>query len=127
MERDFNFDRRIEVDGLTYICDVTHCNDTEYWHCADAKALAKWLTDNGAEVKEIDDSGCPQCLEVDRTIYHFQGEVFRLNQCGTDLFDWLRSSSVGEFTYYFKNIVFHMADGRFLSAFRDDISNFVAI
>lgn len=113
--------RRITIDGLTYICNVSHDDEVEYWSVANAKRLAEFLTGNGYEVTAIDDAGLPQRVEIDKSVFNFQGEVYHLNQC-EDLIEWTQASVVGEFSYYYDKIVFHTSDG-FVAAYRDDINN----
>ena len=113
--------RRILIDGLWYICNLSHRDNIEYWSVANAKRLAEFLTSNGYEVTAIDDAGLPQRVEIDKSVFNFQGEVYHLNQC-EDLIEWTQASVVGEFSYYYDKIVFHTSDG-FVAAYRDDINN----
>lgn len=122
----YRIERRVLIDGLWYICHLSYSDTIEHWSCANAKLVADYLTKQGLEVIGIDDSGLPQRVDVDTTIYNFLGEVFHLNQC-EDIFEWFRSSVAGEFTHYYKHLVFHMADDRFISAYADDITNYIEV
>lgn len=118
--------RRVLIDRIWYICNLSYSDTIEHWECANAKLVADYLTKQGLKVVSIDDSRKPQRIDVDTTIYHFLGEVFHLNQC-EDIFEWFRTSNKGEFTHYYKHLVFHVAGDKFLSAYADDINNYIQI
>lgn len=42
------------------------------------------------------------------------------------LSDWFANSSVGEFTRYYSDVIFHCSDG-FFAASRNDLTNFCGI
>lgn len=118
--------RRILIGDVTYICDLSHRENTEFWSCANAELLAKWLRENGAIVLATECNDLPQKVMVDRSHYRFNGEVYILKQCEGNIFEWFAGSEVGHFTYYYDNIVFKTSDG-VIAAHRDDISNVVKI
>ena len=118
--------RRILINGIHHLCEVTHTDNIEHWSVADAEDVSEELIKNGVDVLSIDCSKLPNKIEVDRAVYHFLHETFTLNQCETDLLNWFRDSKVGEFTYYYQNVVFHRADGCY-AAYRNDISNYIRI
>lgn len=115
-------ERRIEIDGLTYICNVCHDGETEYWSVSNAKELAEFLEQQGYKVRRIVTETCPQSVWVDKNIRIFNDDPYCLSQCEGDLIEWLNDSMCGDFTYYYDKVVFATEDG-FVAAYRDDISN----
>lgn len=114
--------KRITIDGLTYICNVSHDDEKEYWSCANAKLVADYLTQNGYDVAAVHNDGCPQMVEVNKNIRYFNGETYLLKQCEGDLCEWIRGSLIGDFTYYFDKVLFNTDDG-FVAAYSEDINN----
>ena len=118
--------RRIEIDGVTYICNVSHTEETEFWSCAKEQLIADFLKRNGAEVIDAYRGDVTGVVVVERTIYHFQGALYMLHQCEGDLFEWFSDAMCGDFTYYYDKIVF-CTDNGFVAAYRDNISNIIKI
>jgi hypothetical protein len=117
--------RRILIDDVTYICEVTYSGDTEFWSCSRSRGeqIADFLRNNGAMVNSCEFDGMYCRIEVDRSRYTFMGESYwMLNQCDGDLVTWLHDSLEGDFTYYYDKIIFNTEDG-FVAAYRDDINN----
>ena len=112
---------RVLIDGLWYVCNRTHRNEIEYWSVANAKVLAEFLKSKGYAVVAIDEVSTPQRVEINKYFFYFQGEEYHLNQCD-DLIEWVKTSKVGEFSFYYDKLVFHTSDG-FIAAYRDDINN----
>ena len=52
----------------------------------------------------------------------FQGDIYKLNQCEDNIWQWFIDSKVYEFTYFFSQVVFHTPKGIY-SAYKDNISN----
>ena len=119
--------RRIEIDGLTYICNVSHTEDTEWLSCSNGEEVAEFLKNNGVVVNDYYHDGFKWTIEIDRTRYNFMGEEYWvLNQCEGDLFEWFNDAMCGDFTYYYDKIVFCTSDG-FIAAYRNDITNTIKI
>ena len=114
--------RNVLIGGVTYICDVTHTDNIQYWTTANAKLVAEHLMKNGAKVISIDDTGCPQRLCVDKGVYYFLGNEYTLKEIESDLVDWCVDSRNGQFTYYYDKVVFNTKNGIY-AAYRDNISN----
>lgn len=114
--------RRIVIGNVTYICNLSHDDEKEYWSCANAKLVAEYLKNNGYSVVAINDDGCPQSVEVRSNLRYFNQKAYTLNQC-EDLLEWLRDSYIGEFTIFYDKVLFNTEDG-FIAAYRDDINNF---
>ena len=114
--------RRIVIGNVTYICNLSHDDETEYWSVANAKKLAEHLKKNGYKVMQVNDKDCPQSVWVKKNEHTFKGEIYFLNQCEGDLIDWVGSSMVNDFTYYYDKILFNTEQG-FVAAYRDDINN----
>ena len=114
--------RRITIDGLTYICNVSHDDEIEYWSVANGKKLAEYLKAQGCEIVGVDDMLMPHMVRVKKNFRYFNDEIFCLKQCEGDLIDWMKDSFCGEFTYYYDKIIFDTEDG-FVAAYRDDINN----
>lgn len=115
-------ERRIEIDGLTYICHVSHDGETEYWSVSNANELAEFLKKQGYKVTRIVTETCPQSVWVDKNIRIFNDDPYFLNQCEGDLIEWIDDSMCGDFTNYYDKVLFNTEDG-FIAAYRDDISN----
>lgn len=111
----------IQIDGVGHYCEVTHSEKTEFWRCGDAEKVAKALKANGKAVVGIHTG----LVEVNRLFYTFLGNTYMLEQCD-DLLEWFRTSLCGDFTYYYNHVVFNTEDG-FISAYADDINNYIAI
>lgn len=114
--------RRITIDGLTYICNVSHDDEVEYWNVANAKKIAEHLKSNGYKVVGVFSCDCPQMVWVKKNEREFNGETYLLNQCEGDLLDWINNSMCGDFTNYYDKVLFNTEDG-FVAAYRDDIRN----
>lgn len=114
--------RRIKIDGLTYICNVCHNDETEFWTVSNAKVLANYLTKQGYRVTDVHVDGIPQVVEVEKKTRIFEGQVYFLNQCEGDLLEWISNSVMNDFTYYYDKVLFNSEDG-FIAAYRDDINN----
>jgi hypothetical protein len=114
--------RIITIEGLTYLCNVSHDDEKEYWSVANAKELAEFLTNNGYEVISTYCEGCPQQVVTRKNIRIFKGEMYFLNQCEGDLIEWVANSMVNDFTNYYDKVLFNTEDG-FVAAYRDDINN----
>lgn len=116
--------KRVLVDGVWYICNLSHRNNIQYWSVANngAEKVAKELKKNGLVVVGIQ-TGCPtSTIEIDKSRYHVWNQTFHLNQC-ENLLEWVKDSKVDEFTYYYDKVCFHTEQG-FVAAYRDDINNF---
>ena len=110
--------RRITIDGLTYLCNVTKRGNIEHITAANTEEVAEFLRNNGALIIYVNEKE----IMVDATFYHYDGKKFQLLQCEGDLLEWAVKSKEGDFTYYYDKVVFHCADG-FHAAYRDDITN----
>ena len=72
MEQDhFPNHRRILINGIHHLCEVTHTDNIEHWSVADAEDVSEELIKNGVDVLSIDCSKLPNKIEVDRAVYHF--------------------------------------------------------
>ncbi len=118
--------RRIPIDGVTYLCNVSHIENIEFWRCANAEKVAEHLKKNGAVLLEIDCTDVPQRIQVKRDEYKFKGKTYLLTQCEGNIFEWAGQTIEGDFTYYYDMVVFHTDEG-FVAAYRDDITNTVKI
>ena len=118
--------RRITIDGLTYLCNVSHIENIEFWTCANAKKVAEHLKKNGAVVLNVDCTDVPNRIQVKRDEYKFKGDTYFLNQCEGNIFEWAGQTIEGDFTYYYDMVVFHTDEG-FVAAYRDDITNTIKI
>lgn len=120
--------RRITIDGLTYICNVSHRDNIEYWRVAytGAERIAKELEKNGMVVLAVKEDLPTSIIEIDKNAYRFNGKTYKLHQCDGDLFEWHMVTTTGEFTYYYDKVVFVTSDG-VIAAYRDDITNVIRI
>jgi hypothetical protein len=118
--------KRITIDGLTYICNVSHAEDIEFWSCANAKKVAQHLEKNGAVILSIDCTDVPNRIQVKHDVYKFKGETYLLTQCEGNIFEWAEQTLEGDFTYYYDMVVFNTDEG-LVAAYRDDITNTIKI
>ena len=116
-------ERRIMIGDLTYICNVTHDDEFEYWNVSNADKLTEYLLQNGYKVEQIHSDCHPQQVVVKRGIRIFERDIFFLDQCEGDLIDWIKDSLPNTFTYYYDKVVF-VTDDNVIAAYRDDIDNY---
>ena len=116
--------KRILIGGVWYICNLSHRDNIEYWRVAfdGAEKVANKLKRNGIVVVAIKKGVPTSTIEIDKSRYHVWNRDYHLNQC-EDIFDWIRTSKVGEFTNYYDKVCFHTDNG-FVAAYMDDINNF---
>lgn len=120
--------RRVLADGLWYICNITHNDNVEHWSVAfsGVDKVVEELKKNGLVIIDVKEGVPISVIEVDRSRYHIWNMDFHLNQC-EDIFQWFQDSEEGDFTHYYKRVVFHHPNGRFYAAEADDINNFIEI
>ena len=125
-------EKRIYINGIqtTLICGVSHTDNIEHWSVSNssAKHLAEHLKANGMEVLSVFDKGSYGTgrVDIDRNVYHFKGDTYKINQCD-DIFNFITQSNEGDFTYYYDRVVFHTKGRKFFAAYRNDISNYIEI
>ena len=122
--------RKIWIDGEHFIaCEVVYQGgnvDSYIFDCPKRRdELIKAMKDNGFDIVPSKVSLQDE-ISVNRAVFHFQGELFTLNQC-SDIFEWFENSCVSQFTYYYDRVVFHHYDGRIYAAYIEDTTNYMMI
>lgn len=119
----------IPIDDKKYVTCVKDSNEKyDFYRCPNSEAgyVQFALVSNGRRIVDVKEDGQDSVIWIDRCLVKFLGKKYTLKQC-YDLCEWFRNSNVGDFTYYYRHIVFHCEDDRFYSAYIDDIKNFIQI
>jgi hypothetical protein len=60
-------------------------------------------------------------LNIIKTL-EFQGQIYTLNQCNEELFNWIERSQIGDYTVYYDKVIFRTEKG-VIAAYSNNLNN----